>query len=47
MKKMLYGAIFAWCIWGGMADADAQKTKDQEYRHVIVTLISGEKWRDM
>ncbi len=41
MKKMLYLAIFAWALWSG--DAVAQKTKDQEYRHVIVTLISGEK----
>lgn len=41
MKKMLYLAIFAWCVWSG--DATAQKTKDQEYRHVIVTLTSGEK----
>ncbi len=41
MKKMLYLAIFAWGLWSG--DAVAQKTKDQEYRHVIVTLTSGEK----
>ena len=40
---MLYLAILAWCVWGGIGDAAAQKTKDQEYRHVIVTLTSGEK----
>jgi len=43
MKRMLYLAIFAWCVWSG--DATAQKTKDQEYRHVIVTLTSGESGR--
>ena len=33
MKRMLYLAIFAWCVWSG--DATAQKTKDQEYRHLL------------
>ncbi|WP_251621047.1 hypothetical protein [Odoribacter lunatus] len=43
MKSVLFWSVLALSILGGTRQADAQKTKDQEYRHVIVTLTSGEK----
>lgn len=39
MKSFLVILILCMCV----RQVDAQKVKDQEFRHVVVTLTSGEK----
>lgn len=43
MKRFLLYAAIVLAVFGSISHADAKDPEDQEFRHVVVTLKSGEK----
>ena len=43
MKRFLLYAAIVLAVFGSISQADAKDPEDQEFRHVVVTLKSGEK----
>ena len=43
MKRFLLCTATVLAMFGSISQADAKDPEDQEFRHVVVTLKSGEK----